>query len=130
MFLPRIRIAIRLTEVVVDDRAARSFGEARHQPILEFRRASAATLDDAGAELTQHVRERKDLAFVGPQCGDVPALWIVMTFVARDRKPERTGLHALAHHLLHLRYLVGIRRELLACLAHAVVAHGPVADQI
>ena len=59
-------------------------------------------LDDAGAQLAQHVGEREDLLLVGPQRRDVHALRIEVALVARHRKAERAGLHALAHEVLHL----------------------------
>jgi hypothetical protein len=130
VLLPGVGIAVGLAEIVVDDRAARRFGDARHQAVSELWRAAAAALDDAGAKLAQYIGEREDLVFVGQQCGNVLALRIVMAFVARHRKAERTGLHAVAHDVLHRLDFFARGGAFLALVAHDVVAHGRVSDQI
>ncbi len=130
VLLPRVGIAHRLAEIVVDDGAARGLGQPRHQAVLQLRRAAAAALDDAGAELAQHVGEREDLFFVGPQRRDVHPLRVVMALVARDRKPERSGLHAVAHDVLHRLDFIVVGGALLALVAHHVIAHRRVADEV
>ena len=81
---------------------AGGFRQPRHQPVLHLGVAAAARLDDAGAELAQHVGERENLLLVGPQRRDVDALRVVMALVARHRQAERAAFHAVAHDVLHL----------------------------
>ncbi len=55
---------------------------------------------------------------------------IVMALVARHRQAERARLHAVAHEVLHLLDLGVGGGALLAFVAHHVIAHRGVADQI
>ena len=53
-----------------------------------------------------------------------------MALVARHREPQRAAFDAVAHDVLHfLDFVIG-RGTLLALVAHHVVAHRRVADQI
>ena len=130
LLLPLAGPAHRLAEIVVDDGAAGRLAEAAHQRVLHLGAVAAARLDDAGAELAQHVAEREDLLLVGPDRRDVDALRVEMALVARHRKAERAGLHAVAHEALHLLDFVIGRGALLAVVAHHVIAHRGVADQV
>jgi len=71
-----------LPEIVVDDGAAGRLREAAHQPVLHLGRVAAAGLNEAGAEIAQHVAERENLLLVGPDRRDVDALRIEMPLVA------------------------------------------------
>ena len=53
-----------------------------------------------------------------------------MALVARHREAERTGVDAVAHDRLHLLDLAIGRGARLAFVAHHVIAHRGVADQI
>src|SRR6516225_5035587 len=53
-----------------------------------------------------------------------------MTLVTRYRQAERPALHTVAYHLLHLLDFIIGRGALLALIAHHVVTHRRVADQI
>ena len=61
---------------------------------------------------------------------DVDALRVVMALVARHRQAERAALDAVAHDVLHLLDFVVGRGAPLALVAHHVVAHRRMADQI
>ncbi len=58
------------------------------------------------------------------------ALRVVMALLARHREAEGAGLHAVAHDVLHRLDLVVGGAGLLALVAHHVMAHRGVADQI
>ena len=58
------------------------------------------------------------------------ALRVVMALLARHREAERAGLHAVADDILHRLDLVVGGARLLALVAHHVMAHRGVADQI
>ena len=53
-----------------------------------------------------------------------------MALVARHRQPQCAGLHPITYEILHLLDFVIGRRALLAVVAHHVMAHRRVADQI
>ena len=53
-----------------------------------------------------------------------------MALLARHAKAERAGLHALADDILHLLDLLFGGAGLLAIVAHHVMAHRGVADQV
>ena len=130
LLLPLAGTAHRLAEIVVDDDAAGRLRKAAHQRVLHLGAVAAAGLDEAGAEVAQHVAERENLLLVGPDRRDVDALRVEMALVARHREAERAGLHAVAHEVLHLADLVVGGGALLAIVAHHVIAHGGMADQI
>ena len=130
LLLPLAGAAHRLAEIVVDDGAAGRLAEAAHQRVLHLGAVAAAGLDEAGAEIAQHVAEREDLLLVGPDRRDVDALRVKMALVARHRQAERAGLHAVADEALHPADLVVGGGALLALVAHHVIAHCGVADQI
>src|SRR5918997_7092050 len=56
-FLPAIRLPYRLPQVVVNDLTASGLGQTAHEAILKLGCASTPTLDDPGAQLTQHVTQ-------------------------------------------------------------------------
>src|SRR2546430_12791435 len=95
MLFPLVGTAHGLAEIVVDDRAAGRLAEAAHQAVLHLGRIAAAGLNEAGAEIAQHVAEREDFLLVGPDRRDVDALRIEMPLVARHRGAERACLHAV-----------------------------------
>ena len=130
MLFPLVGTAHGLAEIVVDDRAAGRLAEAAHQAVLHLGRIAAAGLNEAGAEIAQHVAEREDFLLVGPDRRDVDALRIEMPLVARHREAERACLHAVTHQTLHLADLVVRCGAFLALVAHHVVTHRGVADQI
>src|SRR5437764_10833408 len=74
MLFPLVGTAHGLPEIVVNDRAAGRLREAAHQPVLHLGRVAAAGLDEAGAELAQHIAERENLSLVGPDRRAVDAL--------------------------------------------------------
>src|SRR6185295_3280250 len=128
--LPLFRTAHRLRQAVVDDHAAALCGEAPHHAVLQLDILAAAALNRAGAHLAQHVGEREDFLLVGPERRDRHALRIEMTLLARHAEAERAGLHALPDDILHLPYLRFGGAGLLALVAHHVMAHCGVADQV
>ena len=130
LLLPLAGPAHRLAEIVVDDGAAGRLAEPAHQRVLHLGAVAAARLDEAGAEVAQHVAESEDFLFVRPDCRDVHALRVEMTLVARHREAQRAGLHAVAHQTLHLLYFVVRSGALLAVVAHHVVADRGVTDQV
>jgi hypothetical protein len=127
---PLVGAAHGLRQAVVDDHPAGSLREAAHHAVLQFDILATAGLDRTGAQLAQHVGERENLAFIGPQRRDRHALRIEMTLFARHREAERAGLHAAAHDVLHRLDLRLGGARLLAVVAHHVVAHRGVADQV
>jgi hypothetical protein len=76
------------------------------------------------------VANRKDFFFIGPQCRDVNSLRVVVALVARHRHSQGASLHTVAHEILHLLDLVIGGGALLTVVAHYVIAHRSVADQI
>ena len=128
--LPFVRLAHRLRQAVVDDGAAGRLGEAADHAVFQLDILAAAGLDRAGADLTQHVAKREDLLLVGPQRRDMNALRVVMSFFARYREAQRPGLHAVTDDILHRLDLVVGGARLLALVAHHVMAHRGMADQI
>ena len=58
------------------------------------------------------------------------ALRVEMALLARHREAERAGLHAVAHDILHRLDLRLGGAGLLAVVAHHVMAHRRMADQI
>jgi hypothetical protein len=128
--LPLIRPPHRLAQRVVDDHPPARLGEAAHHAVLQLDILPAAGLDRAGAQIAQHIGERENLTLIGPQRRDRHALRIEMPLLARHRETERAGFHALAHDVLHRLDLVVGRARLLAVVAHHVVAHRGMADQI
>ena len=130
LLLPLAGPAHRLAEIVIDDGAARRLAEPAHQRILHLGAVAAAGLDEAGAEVAQHVAESEDFLLVGPDRRDVHALRVEMPLVARHREPERAGLHAVANQVLHLADFVLGGGALLAVVAHHVIADRGMADQV
>jgi hypothetical protein len=98
--------------------------------VLQLDILAAACLDRAGTQFTQHVAERKNLLFIGPQCRDWNTLRIVVALLAGYREAEGTRPHAVADGILHRRDLLIAGALFLAVLAHDVVAHCGVADQV
>ncbi len=128
--LPLVGLAHRLRQAVVDDGAPGGLGKPPDHAVLQLDILAAAGLDRAGAQLAQDVAEREDFGFVGPQGRDVDALRVVMALLARHRETERASLHAAADDLLHLLDLRVGGARFLAVLAHHVMAHRGVADQV
>src|SRR5437764_12215266 len=93
MLFPLVGTAHRLPEIVVDDRAAGRLAEAAHQAVLHLGRIAAAGLNEAGAEIAQHVAEREDFLLVGPDRREVDGRRIEMPLVARRRAAARPCAH-------------------------------------
>src|SRR5262249_48587949 len=119
-----------LREAVVDDGTPGRLGETPDHAVLQLNVLPAAGLDRAGAHFAQHVAERENLLFIGPQSRDVATLRVIVALFARHREAERASFHAVAHDILHGLDLVIGGTRLLALFAHHVMPHGGMADQI
>ena len=130
VLFPGLRLPHRLPQVVIDQLAAAGLGQAGHQAVVQLRIAPAATLDGADAEFAQHVGERKDLGFLGPERRNMHPLGIVMAPIFRHRQPQRPGLQALADNAAHGLDLLRRGGAALALVAHDVIAHRRMADEV
>ena len=130
VLFPGLRLPHRLPQVVIDHLAATGLGQAGHQAVLQLGIPPAATLDGADAEFAQDVRERKDLVFLRPERRNMDALGIVMAPIFRHGQPQRPSLHALADNAAHGLDLVRRGGAPLALVAHDVIAHGRMADEV
>ena len=130
VLFPGLRLPHRLPQVVIDQLAAAGLGQTRHQTVVQLRIAPAATLDGADPEFAQDVREREDLGFFRPERRNMDALGIVMAPIFRHRQPQRPGLQALADNAAHGLDLLRRGGAALALVAHDVIAHGRMADEV
>src|SRR5205807_4296452 len=87
-------------------------------------------LDRAGGHVAQDVGEGEDFGLIGPQCRDKHPLRVEMPLLTRYREAERAGLHSVAYDLLHGLDLRLGGAGLLAIVAHDIMAHCRMADQI
>jgi hypothetical protein len=130
VLFPGVRLPHRLPQIVIDDLAATGLVQARHQAVLQLRVPPAAALDDADPELAQDVRERKDLGFLGPEGRNMDALGIVMAPIFRHGQPQGPGLQARADNPAHGRDLLRRGSTPLALVAHDIIAHGRMANEV
>src|SRR5262249_42529440 len=127
---PLIGLAHRLREAVVNDGPPGRLGETTDHAVLQFDILAAAGLDRAGAHFAQHGAKREDLLFVRPQSGNVNSLRVIVALLTRYRETERASLHAVADDVLHGLDLIVRGPGLLALVAHHVMAHRRMPDQI
>ena len=130
VLFPGLRLPHRLPQVVIDQLAATGLGQARHQAVVQLRIPPAATLDGADAEFAQDIREREDLGFFRPERRNMDALRIVMAPIFRHRQPQRPVLQALTDNAAHGLDLLRRGGTALALVAHDVIAHGRMADEV
>ena len=130
VLLPLVRAAHGLAEVVVDD----------GRPVASDSRAIRPSFSPASTPPPDWMMPVPSSRSTSPSAkisfssahnaGMWHALRVEMALSARHREAERAGLHAVAHDVLHRLDLVVGRGALLALVAHHVVAHRGVADQL
>jgi hypothetical protein len=130
VLLPGLRLPHRLPQVVIDQLAATRLSQACHQAVVQLRIPPAATLDGADAEFAEDIRERKHLGFLRPERRNMDPLRIVMPPIFRHRQPQRPVLQALADNAAHRVDLLRRGGTALALVAHDVIAHGRMADEV
>ena len=130
VLFPGLRLPHRLPQVVIDQLAAAGLGQARHQAVVQLRIAPAATLDGAHPEFAEDIRQREDLGFFGPERRDMDPLRIVMAPILGHRQPQRPGLQAPADNAAHGLDLLRRGGAPLALVAHDVIAHRRMADEV
>ena len=129
VLLPASGLARLLEQRVVHDGTAARLRDPAEQAILQLGVGPATALDDAGPDLAQDVRKRKQLRLRRAGGRDPRPADVEVVHVPGDREPERASLERLAHEAAHHVELRVGRVALRAVLAHRVQPDGRMADE-